>query len=67
MIGSLDKNDRVERLLPIIRKSIGNFDKESIQLLCNKNILRLDTKLSTLPKNSFGAVEVYYAMMETFG
>lgn len=67
MVGSLERNDRVERLLPLIRKHNKEVDRDSIQLICNRSIVRLDAKLSTLPRNDFGAVEVYYVMLETFG
>lgn len=30
-------------------------------------MLRLDARLSELPRNEFGAIEIYYVMMETFG
>lgn len=67
MMGSLDSKDRVERLLPLITGHNRGQQKDSLHLICNKTILRLDTPLSTLPRNQFGAIEIYYFMMEPFG
>lgn len=67
LIGSLDVNDRVDRLLPLIRKNGKDYEINSIQLICNRTMLRLDSRLSDLPRNNIGAIEIYYVVSETFG
>lgn len=59
----MERDDRVERLIPLIKKYHKEIERDSIQLVCNRSILRMDSKLSTLPRNEFGAVEVYYMML----
>ena len=67
LIGSLDVNDRVDRLLPLIRKNGKDYETNSIQLICNRTMLRLDARLSDLPRNNIGSIEIYYVVSETFG
>jgi hypothetical protein len=67
MVGSMPPSDSLAKILGYLKQKDTDLSTESIQFICNRTIVNLNSTVSSLPKNEHGFIDLYYAKMETFG
>jgi hypothetical protein len=67
MVGSMPPSDSLVKILGYLKQKDTDLSTESIQFICNRTIVNLNSTVSSLQKNEHGFIDLYYAKMETFG
>jgi hypothetical protein len=67
MMGTLAPSESLGTILNYLRQRDPTIEGQSIQFICNRNLININVKVGDLAKNSYGFVDLYFAKMETFG